>query len=554
MASASAKDSDIPSTSSACDFQFAHRVSFKEDAVLIPGPGADTVEKSNKRHSGSTLKPSLKESNVANRNGRNTARSEEEDPWVPQYTLCLDGGGIRGMSTLLILRRLMDVIKEVEQTINPAAASSTTPYMFPGRQRRDAEPITKSAASSPTAQSSIHTIENSAFLPCHYFDYIAGTSTGGLIAIMLSRLRMTVDECLEEYTILGNEVFGRPRAKRVFIPRSLKLDSLEARTGRLERMLRTIVESKGSKESVDKIDHFASRPDSCRTIVVTVRKSSSSSVPYLLRTYNHPTAGEEFDPLERNPGDPLDCSVWEAARATSAAPTYFKAVRIKGQKFLDGGLVSNNPTWLVMNEVCQMHGSRDSIDLCLSIGTGCAPVRSKNGISLTRVLMPYKVGTPRQSQEQVGLEIEDGRYERCKYERFDIGSVWDVGSTKSEWKLWRSDSTMDSIRNATSTYLNRQDIKKSLEEVAQMLVRQRRLRAKTSRWETFVFGVNYRCEANLCPTPQKLWKNRDELVAHMQRSHNQESPGPDNIDAIEEMLERCKTRQWSYDKIAIDIA
>lgn len=225
---------------------------------------------------------------------------------------------------------------------------------------------------------------------------------------------------------------------------------------------------------------------------MTVRQSNSSSVPYLLRTYNHPTTGEEFDPLERNPGDPLDCSVWEAARATSAASTFFKPVKIKGQKFLDGSLVSNNPTWLVMNEVSQMHGSRDSIDLFLSIGTG-RPLPSKHGIPLTRVLTSSKLVTPRRSQEQVGLEIEDDKYDRCKYERVDIGSFWDIGSTKSEWKPWRSDSTVNSIREATVTYLNRKDTRTSIEKVAKMLVRHRRLRAKTSRWENFVFGVNYRC-------------------------------------------------------------
>lgn len=48
-------------------------------------------------------------------------------------------------------------------------------------------------------------------LPCHYFDYIYGTSTGGLISVMLARLRMTVPQCLEIYRRVGQELFGHRR-------------------------------------------------------------------------------------------------------------------------------------------------------------------------------------------------------------------------------------------------------------------------------------------------------------------------------------------------------
>ncbi|KAB5547423.1 hypothetical protein GE09DRAFT_967171, partial [Coniochaeta sp. 2T2.1] len=58
-----------------------------------------------------------------------------------------DGGGVRGLSFLMILRRLM------------AAVNHGAPPK-----------------------------------PCAYFDMIGGTSTGGLIAVMPRRLRMTVDE------------------------------------------------------------------------------------------------------------------------------------------------------------------------------------------------------------------------------------------------------------------------------------------------------------------------------------------------------------------------
>lgn len=71
--------------------------------------------------------------------------------------LALDGGGVRGLSSLMILQNLMS-------TIDP-----------------DSPPK-----------------------PCDYFDMIGGTSTGGLIAIMLGRLRMTIDECITAYTSLSD--------------------------------------------------------------------------------------------------------------------------------------------------------------------------------------------------------------------------------------------------------------------------------------------------------------------------------------------------------------
>jgi len=68
------------------------------------------------------------------------------DPRAPR-ALTFDGGGVRGLSSLLILREIME-------TIERQTDADETP------------------------------------LPCEYFDLIGGTSTGGLIAIMLGRLGM----------------------------------------------------------------------------------------------------------------------------------------------------------------------------------------------------------------------------------------------------------------------------------------------------------------------------------------------------------------------------
>ena len=43
--------------------------------------------------------------------------------------------------------------------------------------------------------------------PCEYFDLIAGSGTGGLIAIMLGRLRMNLVECMEVYVRMTRKVF-----------------------------------------------------------------------------------------------------------------------------------------------------------------------------------------------------------------------------------------------------------------------------------------------------------------------------------------------------------
>lgn len=43
--------------------------------------------------------------------------------------------------------------------------------------------------------------------PCDYFDLIVGTGTGGLIAIMLGRLRLDLETCMDVYVKMTKRVF-----------------------------------------------------------------------------------------------------------------------------------------------------------------------------------------------------------------------------------------------------------------------------------------------------------------------------------------------------------
>jgi patatin-like phospholipase/acyl hydrolase len=87
----------------------------------------------------------------------------------PQYIriLSLDGGGFRGIVSLLILDSLMHKL--------------LADGAFPGPE------VPK---------------------PCEVFDLIVGTSTGGLMALLLGRLELSAKQALDAYLDLGVKVFG----------------------------------------------------------------------------------------------------------------------------------------------------------------------------------------------------------------------------------------------------------------------------------------------------------------------------------------------------------
>ena len=61
------------------------------------------------------------------------------------------------------------------------------------------------------------------------------------------------------------------------------------------------------------------------------------------RVNNYPAVRLRSYMIDQHPPAYPDVKVWEAARATSAAPHYFKPMVINGDKLVDGGLKANNP-------------------------------------------------------------------------------------------------------------------------------------------------------------------------------------------------------------------
>ena len=75
--------------------------------------------------------------------------------------------------------------------------------------------------------------------PQEIFELVAGTSTGGLIAIMLGKLGMSVKECIETYQDLSRKIFikGHLRGKLVG-----GLGPARYKGSRLRELVRNIIE------------------------------------------------------------------------------------------------------------------------------------------------------------------------------------------------------------------------------------------------------------------------------------------------------------------------
>jgi hypothetical protein len=104
----------------------------------------------------------------------------------------------------------------------------------------------------------------------------------------------------------------------------------------------------------------------------------SANIPVLFRTY--PSRETH-----------LGCKIWEAARATSAAPTFFKRIEIgRGQPFIDGGLGRNNPSRVVLDEANSLFRARP-IGCLVSIGTGQAEIISIKKPGFLQQVVPTDV-------------------------------------------------------------------------------------------------------------------------------------------------------------------
>ncbi|CAD6569224.1 MAG: hypothetical protein ASARMPREDX12_002259 [Alectoria sarmentosa] len=391
------------------------------------------------------------------------------DPWATKSVLSMDGGGIRGYSSLVILQALMEEVERIERAHNLKATSS----------------ICSSALGSPNGE--MHAAPTpdampiSEYRPCHYYDFIAGTGTGGIIAIMLGRYRMSVGEAMEGYRGMCATIAERHSPKPGWLSRKH-----EASTWLNARTLELVPAWSGPNEDGGDLQ---SHPKRCRTIVC----DASSNPPTLV----------------------INNIISQCLGANTPRKSDY-----------DANSFYNNPSRTVLHEISSSSDHNLSgdfgIDL-LSIGSAInEPVDTRadrlqhlTSLQIQRVHQELsRQPPPRNLNRYCRLDVLDGLQNLAV----------------NEWKPEKSGpSTFRRIEEATRAYLQSEHVANELHEFATALVEKRLQRAGTRQWERWALGVVYKCPEPRCEDGNERFDDKVEFWDHVLKVHGMKHENRDKV-------------------------
>uniref|UniRef100_A0A674CJM0 phospholipase A2 n=1 Tax=Salmo trutta TaxID=8032 RepID=A0A674CJM0_SALTR len=222
------------------------------------------------------------------------------------------------------------------------------------------------------------------------FDWVSGTSTGGILALAIVHGKdMEYLRCL--YFRMKEQVFKGSRPYE---------------SAPLEDFLK---KEFGENTMMTDVRHP-------RVMVTSVLADRHPGELHLFRNYDPPSLARErpyaatatFLPLTI----PQEQVVWRAARSSGAAPTYFRPMG----RFLDGGLLANNPTLDAMTEIHQYNKSLKAegrglevqrLGVVVSLGTGKPPQVVVNSVDVFRPSNPLELAKSFVGAKELGKMLVD---------------------------------------------------------------------------------------------------------------------------------------------------
>lgn len=185
-----------------------------------------------------------------------------------------------------------------------------------------------------------------------HFDLIAGTSTGGIIALGLG-LGLRPHDLVRFYVEEGPAVFANPvRVRSV-----------------LHWVVRKFPRAR-LKEALEEVFEDSTLGDSSKRLVIPSFDLGEDTV-HIFKTPHHERLKRDYK-----------IRMSDVALATSAAPTYFSSYRgVSGARLVDGGVWANNPVMVGVAEAVSMLGARlDQISV-LSLSTTTPVVRRRSWLN-----------------------------------------------------------------------------------------------------------------------------------------------------------------------------
>lgn len=160
-----------------------------------------------------------------------------------------------------------------------------------------------------------------------------------------------------------------------------------------------------------------SRANSSQRVVLAITKDNVDALPTLFKTYDTSTS--------------LDgCTIWQVARVTSAATTFFKPIRVGRDdiEFIDAGFGYNNPCEVLIAEAQAEFPNRKM--QVLSIGTGLGDVVS---IDDTRKSILKALKSMATTSRKVDSRLVEQYGDEGAYYRFNVDRGLD-DVTLSDWE------------------------------------------------------------------------------------------------------------------------
>uniref|UniRef100_UPI0037E90F52 calcium-independent phospholipase A2-gamma-like n=1 Tax=Semicossyphus pulcher TaxID=241346 RepID=UPI0037E90F52 len=186
------------------------------------------------------------------------------------------------------------------------------------------------------------------------FDYVCGVSTGAVLAFMLGLAHFSLEECADMYRRFGSEVF---RQNPLVGTMKMGWNHSYYNTETWETILQ---EKLGHRVLITTARDELSPKVSAVSAVVNWGTSPKA---FVFRNYNHKPGS-----LSRYAGA-SGCQMWQAVRASSAAPGYFQEFTLQSDIHQDGGILLNNPCALAVHE-SRLLWPNQPFQCVLSLGTG----------------------------------------------------------------------------------------------------------------------------------------------------------------------------------------